>query len=269
MESILVLNRQRRVPLVSALVAEAAKLALPRCLELSDDGRFALKALPEVVVAFVSDAAMAKIHVDFMGIEGPTDVITFEHGDVVASAETARDYARQYGHPIEHELALYTIHGLLHLNGFDDLTAAPAARMRRNALQWMMRSRSRWNAGRMLSSAPGAGGPGCRRSWSPPARGFALPLLELFANGGHEVEGSRRGGRGPAIIAGFRPESSSRARSGPTPNRSRRGSGRGRQTSCGHRDRRRPRTAAPTRTPARARASDPCSASSDRCRDRR
>jgi probable rRNA maturation factor len=131
MAPIVVLNRQRRVSLNLRWLREAALLALPRCLDLCDDGRFALKALPEVVVAIVSDAAMARLHVDFMGIDGPTDVLTFAHGEIVVSSETARAYAADSGHPIEQELALYTIHGLLHLNGFDDLTAAPAARMRR------------------------------------------------------------------------------------------------------------------------------------------
>lgn len=124
-------NRQRRVALDTRWLRRAAVLALPKCLELSDDGRFALRELPEVVVAIVSDAVIAKVHVEFMGIEGPTDVITFDHGEIVVSAETARSYAARYAHPIEHELALYTIHGFLHLNGFDDLAPAPAARMRR------------------------------------------------------------------------------------------------------------------------------------------
>lgn len=101
------------------------------CEALSDDARFALRALPEIAVAIVSDTEISRIHVEFMAIEGPTDVITFDHGDIVVSAETAAIYAQRYGHPIEQELALYTIHGLLHLNGFDDLAAAPAARMRR------------------------------------------------------------------------------------------------------------------------------------------
>ncbi|MEQ1860928.1 MAG: rRNA maturation RNase YbeY [Chthoniobacteraceae bacterium] len=125
------LNRQRRVALDTRWLRRAVALALPKCAALSDDGRFALRALPEVVVAIVSDTAIAKVHVDFMGIEGPTDVITFEHGDIVVSADTAVAYAKRYRHPIERELALYSIHGLLHLNGFDDLAAAPAARMRR------------------------------------------------------------------------------------------------------------------------------------------
>lgn len=104
---------------------------MPWCLEVSDDGQFALREIEEISVAIVSDRAIAQIHVDFMGIEGATDVITFNHGDIVVSAETAAKYASQYHHSIEQELALYTIHGLLHLNGFDDLSPGPAARMRR------------------------------------------------------------------------------------------------------------------------------------------
>ena len=45
-------------------------------------------------VAIVSDRRIAEIHVDFMGIAGPTDVITFDHGDIVISAETAAQMAR-------------------------------------------------------------------------------------------------------------------------------------------------------------------------------
>ena len=131
MLTLTLVNRQRRIRLQTAWLRRAAALSLPECLEKSDDGRFALKQLTEVDVAIVSDAVMSEVHVNFMGIEGPTDVITFDHGEIVVSAETAQSYAVQYGHPVEWELALYTIHGLLHLNGFDDLSAAPAARMRR------------------------------------------------------------------------------------------------------------------------------------------
>ena len=126
-----VLNRQRRVPIDLAWVRSAADLALPRCLALSDDGRFALRDLEEITVVIVSDAAIARLHRDFMGIAGPTDVLTFEHGEIAISAETARDYAARYDQKVEVEIALYIIHGLLHLNGFDDLSPHPAARMHR------------------------------------------------------------------------------------------------------------------------------------------
>jgi len=126
-----VLNRQRAQKLRLAWLRRSARIALPLCSTVSDDGRFALRTLTEITVAVVSDAAITKIHEDFMGIPGPTDVITFEHGDIVMSAQTARDHAARHNHTIEEELLLYTIHGLLHLNGFDDQTPLAAARMRR------------------------------------------------------------------------------------------------------------------------------------------
>jgi probable rRNA maturation factor len=139
METIVLVNRQRRIALNTAWLRRVAKAALPICREVSDDGQFALKNLPEIVVAIVSDPAMARIHVDFMGIEGATDVITFDHGEIVVSADTAKLYAARFGHPIEQELALYTVHGLLHLNGFDDLSPEPAARMRKTQTRILRR----------------------------------------------------------------------------------------------------------------------------------
>ena len=108
-----------------------APLALEKCRDLCADGKFALKSHDEISVAIVSDRTMARLHVDFMGIAGPTDVLTFEHGEIVMSAETAALYAAEHGHRVEQELALYTVHGLLHLNGFDDATSSDARRMQK------------------------------------------------------------------------------------------------------------------------------------------
>ena len=65
-----------------------------------------------------------------MGIAGATDVITFEHGEIVISAETAERQGREYGQGVEREIGLYVIHGILHLNGYDDVEVEAAARMR-------------------------------------------------------------------------------------------------------------------------------------------
>ena len=128
---IVVQNRQRAIRLNVAWLREFASLALTKCRELSDDAKFALKRLEEVCVAIVSDRTIARVHEEFMGIPGPTDVITFEHGEIVMSAQTAALYAAERGHRVEVELALYTVHGLLHLNGFEDTTSRDAARMQR------------------------------------------------------------------------------------------------------------------------------------------
>ncbi len=129
--SIHVHNRQRTVRIDLPWLRKLAPIALEKCREHSADGHFALKQLDEVEVAIVSDRVIADVHQQFMNIPGATDVITFEHGEIVTSAETAADYARQYNHGVNQELALYIIHGLLHLNGYDDLTRSDAALMRR------------------------------------------------------------------------------------------------------------------------------------------
>ena len=124
-------NRQRAIGLDMAWLRRLAPLAFGKCRDWCADGKLALKSLEEISVAIVSDRTIARLHVDFMGIPGPTDVLTFEHGEIVMSAETAALYATEHGHRIEQELALYTIHGLLHLNGFDDATSRDAARMQK------------------------------------------------------------------------------------------------------------------------------------------
>ncbi len=125
------LNRQRRVPVRMPWLRQALALALPQCAESSGDGGGALRQLPEINVVLVSDVAMARMHLDYMGIAGPTDVLTFQHGEIVISAETAQNMARDFNHPVEVEIALYSVHGFLHLNGFDDLEPRAAAKMRR------------------------------------------------------------------------------------------------------------------------------------------
>lgn len=128
---ITVANRQRKVRFDLPWLRRLAPIALGRCLPECADGRHALRALPEIEVTIVSDATIARVHHDFMGIDGPTDVITFDHGEIVIGAETAVAQARHYGQSLEHELALYLIHGLLHLNGWDDQTPGRRARMNR------------------------------------------------------------------------------------------------------------------------------------------
>lgn len=106
-----------------------AALAVEECAGRSVDNRGALAAFPEVEVAIVSDRVIAEVHKRFMQISGATDVITFQHGELVISADTALECATQLQHSVEEELALYIVHGLLHLAGFDDTSAAAAARM--------------------------------------------------------------------------------------------------------------------------------------------
>ena len=124
-------NRQRKVPIPLAWLGQLAELALSECLPHRESPSAPLPELQEVEVSFVSDATIAKVHRDFMNIPGATDVITFDHGEIVISTETARANAIEFGRTLDEELALYVIHGLLHLNGFEDKEPAKAARMHR------------------------------------------------------------------------------------------------------------------------------------------
>lgn len=122
-------NRQRALridlPRIRALVARA----LPLCLAESGPLPQRLAELPEVSASVVSPAVMSRVHADFLGVEGPTDVITFPYGEILVCAAVAAENAGRYGNSLDDELALYVIHGLLHLNGYDDLTKTAARQM--------------------------------------------------------------------------------------------------------------------------------------------
>lgn len=102
------------------------------------DGEGVVEA--SVSIALVDDATIHDANRRHLGHAWPTDVITFRLSDpddpvleaeLVLSAEMAAATARETGADPHAELALYLVHGLLHLCGFDDLTPEAAAAMRR------------------------------------------------------------------------------------------------------------------------------------------
>jgi probable rRNA maturation factor len=128
--SVTIINRQRGIAVELASLQEFASRALTECLKPRRASN-PLSTLPEVSVVLVSDRRIAEIHRRFMDAPGPTDVITFQHGEVFVSTQTAKRQARQFRTSFEHELRLYLVHGLLHLAGFDDKTLAGATEMKR------------------------------------------------------------------------------------------------------------------------------------------
>ena len=131
MPAITVRNRQRTVTVKLSALQRFAEDALKECSKLRVRRPGVLTKLDEVSVALVSDRRMADLHRRFLNEAGPTDVITFQHGEIVISPETARRQARAFRTSVEHELCLYIAHGLLHLRGYDDKTPAGAAEMKR------------------------------------------------------------------------------------------------------------------------------------------
>ncbi len=101
--------------------------ALPLCLR--EDSQGSLAGLTEVSICVIGARRMARVHRDFLGIPGTTDVITFPYGEVLVCAAVAADRAREFGMETTDELALYAVHGLLHLAGHDDMSPKDARRM--------------------------------------------------------------------------------------------------------------------------------------------
>jgi probable rRNA maturation factor len=107
-------RRRRLRPWLSALLRDVAPEA----------GSFAVR--------FASDREMRRINRDFRGKDYATDVLSFpgaeragerRHlGDVVVAVPTARRQAIAAGHPLERELRLLLLHGVLHCLGFDHET---------------------------------------------------------------------------------------------------------------------------------------------------
>ncbi|HMN96583.1 MAG TPA: rRNA maturation RNase YbeY [Phycisphaerales bacterium] len=103
--------------------------------------------LRAVAVRVVDDEEMSRLHAQHCGDPSTTDVLTFVHAalrdpdrsvdeglvdlDIVVSLEVARREAICRGHPLERELLLYVLHGILHGIGHDDRDAEAYARMHR------------------------------------------------------------------------------------------------------------------------------------------
>lgn len=100
----------------------------------------------EVSVVFIDEDAMSALHVEWMDLEGPTDVMSFPMdelrpgtdkvpgesgilGDIVICPTVAEAQAKAGGHSTHDEILLLTTHGLLHLMGFDHMEPAEKEEM--------------------------------------------------------------------------------------------------------------------------------------------
>lgn len=127
--SLSVRNAQRTVAISTAALARFGRAALARAWPLRKEGSDILR-LSFIHVAIISNRRMAQLHERFCGVPGPTDVLTFQDGDVFISADKAQGNARAFHTSTDEEIRLYLVHGLLHLCGWDDITAPAARKMR-------------------------------------------------------------------------------------------------------------------------------------------
>ena len=123
-------NVQRKIAVDVDELQKLATAAVQHCLRLRNQKQTDLRNLREVFIWLISNRRMALLHRQFLGKTEPTDVLTFQHGEVFISVETARRHARAFGNSLMRELKLYIVHGLLHLHGFEDRTQAEARKMK-------------------------------------------------------------------------------------------------------------------------------------------
>ena len=89
-------------------------------------------------IRITDDATIHRINQVHLGHDYPTDVISFDYGsaeptidgEMVVSADMAAWRAAELGWPMDHELALYIVHGTLHIAGFDDISDSDRESMR-------------------------------------------------------------------------------------------------------------------------------------------
>ena len=123
-----VADHQEVVEVAPSLLNELEAKGLEAALEILSRHAIGrepvLGSLTTAEVALVDDVTSDQVHREFMDIAGATDVITFEHGEIVIGIETAKRQAAEYGEPLGRELFRYLVHGLLHLAGHEDGTDA-------------------------------------------------------------------------------------------------------------------------------------------------
>jgi len=86
----------------------------------------------DLEVLLVDEEEMTQLHVKWMDEPGPTDVLTFPMdelrphsqeagilGDIVLCPSVAKRQAEEVGHSYNHELSILSVHGLLHIVGYD------------------------------------------------------------------------------------------------------------------------------------------------------
>jgi probable rRNA maturation factor len=102
----------------------------------------------EVSVTFVSNERIHEINREFRDKDAPTDVISFAMeelgegeiqligaelprvlGDIIISIPKAEEQAKEYGHSFIRELGFLSVHGFLHLLGYDHMEKAEEEKM--------------------------------------------------------------------------------------------------------------------------------------------
>lgn len=95
----------------------------------------------DLTIVLTDNKQLQELNLQWMGVDAPTDVLSFPSdeidpegghrylGDILISVEQAAEQAKTAGHPVESEVLLLVVHGVLHLMGHDHAEADEKARM--------------------------------------------------------------------------------------------------------------------------------------------
>src|SRR6266540_868899 len=95
----------------------------------------------ELSIVLTDDARLHELNLNYLGVDAPTDVLSFPAsetdpetgaryiGDILISVPRAQAQADAAGHPLESEVQLLVVHGMLHLLGHDHAEPDDKARM--------------------------------------------------------------------------------------------------------------------------------------------
>ncbi|WP_416827267.1 rRNA maturation RNase YbeY [Ectobacillus polymachus] len=120
-------------------VAESDTTMIQQLLELAAKKEKVQEA--EMSITFVTNERIQELNAQYRGKNQPTDVISFAIedlgegeeelvgadmprmlGDIMISIPRTKEQAEEYGHSFKRELGFLSVHGFLHLLGYDHMT---------------------------------------------------------------------------------------------------------------------------------------------------
>ena len=115
---VVLLNQQRR-----------RRVPAARLRRVIQDAARALRVSGEVALVLTNDAPVRRLNARYRHKDKPTDVLSFPGpggdaglGDIVISLDTAARNAPRFGRTLSEELQVLTLHGFLHVLGYDHET---------------------------------------------------------------------------------------------------------------------------------------------------
>ncbi len=95
----------------------------------------------DLSIVLTDNAHLHELNLNYLGVDSPTDVLSFPSaetdpetgaryiGDILISIPRAQSQAEDVGHPLESEVQLLVVHGVLHLLGHDHAEPDDKTRM--------------------------------------------------------------------------------------------------------------------------------------------